>query len=382
MGVEVTLVEDFAALVPYKDAWNRLVEMTPTSTVFQTFEWHQSWWETLRGGARLFVLLAMVDQRLVGIAPLMISSRKDMLRSQRVVEFIGPGASDCCDCILDPDYPDTLSSFFAWLHTHRHRWDLLHLSYLPGHDSSLIAMRVWFGVHAYPTDVRIIDNAPTRFLNDPQEDYRAVNKKSIRRHTTRLERQGTLQYHVYDTPEAILPHLDELFQQHMARWAETATPSFFHDENQRVFYRTLVHALAPMGWLHFSIVWFNDIPLALHFGFLYKKRFVIYKRTFHAAYEKNSPGSVIVKCLFEEALEKGWREIDFSLGGEPHKYQFTNYTRQICSLRVFRRRTDAYLYHLVLTLAPMIRRSWGLKRLAHWFMGTHGMARWRSMRWR
>lgn len=380
MGIQVTLVEDFESLLPYKAAWDRLVEVAPTSTIFQTFEWHQSWWETLGHRFRLFVLLATRDNHLVGIAPWMIAQRKSKLQRQRVINFIGSGSSDYCDFILDPAYPDILPSLCDWLHSHRYQWDVLHLSYIPGTSPLLLQIHTWFRAHHYYTDVGVMNNAPTRLLNNPEDDQKIPRKKSLRRHYNYFNRQGTLRCQVCRTSDEILPYLDELFRQHIARWSTTSFPSIFLDENQQAFYRMLVHTMASTGWLHVAVVLLDDIPLALHFGFVYRGRFVWYKPTFNIEYEKHSPGEVLIKYLFEEVLQAGLSEFDFTIGDESFKYRFANYTRQVCSFRTFRRTTDAITYRLMVTMAPYLRRSWRVKRLARWLMGSQRLAQWRSIR--
>src|SRR5262245_26068402 len=108
--IQISLVEDFAALEPRRAEWNRLVERAGTSTIFQTYEFHASWWKALGAGVRPLVLLAESSGELVGIAPLWVSERKRFLRRQRVIQFIGTESFDYADFIVDRSRPDALSA--------------------------------------------------------------------------------------------------------------------------------------------------------------------------------------------------------------------------------------------------------------------------------
>src|SRR5205085_9660419 len=61
----------------------------------------------------------------------------------------------------------------------------------------------------------------------PESAKAAVNKKSLRRHESALRREGPVEVLQLHDGQAIPPHLDEFFEQHVGRWAQTATPSFF-----------------------------------------------------------------------------------------------------------------------------------------------------------
>ena len=131
----------------------------------------------------------------------------------------------------------------------------------------------------------------------PESTLAAVNKKSLLRHERTLRREGTLDVLHLQDGKAILSHLDEFFEQHVGRWAETATPSFFRRPAVRAFYRRLTERAGDSGWLRFTRLDWNGRAIAFHFGFCYRGSYLWYKPCFAIELARRSPGEVLLRCL-------------------------------------------------------------------------------------
>lgn len=372
--IQIRRVDDLEALWPRRAEWNALVARSQTNSAFQTFEWHSSWWRVFGGDVQLLLLLAESDGQMVGVAPLMVSDRRLLGRWRRVVEFIGTGSSDYCDFITDPARCEVLPLMLSWLLENENQWDVLQLTNIPNTSSTLSTLAEFFSERRYPADVRLLYEAPTRLFGDPVQDQQLVKKKSLRRHYNYFRRSGQLEFKHCQTAEEIMGYLDLFFEQHIRRRALTDTPSLFLDERQRVFYREVVWTLAPTGWLRFSVLLFNQTPLAFHFGFEYGNRLIWYKPTFNVEYARHSPGEVLIKCLLEYALDRGVAEFDFTIGEEAFKYRFANHRRLNYAVRVFRQMTLFHAHRVWLDTKALVKRS---PTLARW--GRSALKRW--LRW-
>ncbi len=372
----VVRVSTLDALDTRRDEWNALVARSHTRTVFQTYEWHVGWWKTLGSERQSLILLAEEGGEWVGIAPLMLSEHRLLGRKRRVIEFIGAGSSDYCDFIVDRASPEVLSLFVRWLSEHNGEWDMLRLSDIPNTTPTLSLLPHLFRPYGYAIDVHQLYEAPTRLLGDPVADERCVNKKSLRRHYNYFRRRGRLEIKHCRTVEEIDQYLDLFFQQHIERRALTDAPSLFLDERQRAFYRALVEELAPTGWLLFSVVLFNDVPLAFHFGFEFGDRLIWYKPTFNVKYAKHSPGEVLIKYLLEYAIQRQMAEFDFTIGEEPFKYRFANHVRHNYAIHVFGRRSLYWHHRLWRDAKAFVKR---FPQLARW--GRRVIRHYETLRW-
>lgn len=362
-SVHVTLVENPDTLWPRRSEWNALVERSATNTVFQTLEWHCSWWKALGGGSRPLILLAEAAGKMVGIAPLMLSEQRLFGRRRRVVEFIGTHAADYCDFVADASQPEIVTLLLQRLIDHADRWDLLHLINIAETSPLLNVLPRFFGERGYAADLQRRHDCPTRVFGDRAADLGLLRKRDIRKKDNELRAQGELEFRLYREAAEIEPLLDAFFQQHIDRWTSTPTPSFFHDERQREFYRQLVRLLAANKWVVFSVVWFNRVPISFHFGYEYGTRVYFIKPTFDPQYAEYAPGMLHIKYVIEYALQHGLKELDFTVGEERFKFRFANHARSNYAARVHAHSMFYGIDRLLLHAKALARRSPAVTRL-------------------
>ena len=132
--------------------------------------------------------------------------------------------------------------------------------------------------------------------------------------------------------------LDQFFDQHVARWAATDTPSLFVEPRNRDFYHALTRYLSPRSWILFTVVEHNGRPVAFHFGFDYSGALMWYKPSFDPAVAAWSPGLVLLRQLIQFAIDTRRKELDFTFGDEAFKTRFTNSARRLIRLKIFRHR--------------------------------------------
>ncbi|MDC0357505.1 GNAT family N-acetyltransferase [Oligoflexia bacterium] len=346
--MQIEVVTDFNTLLPYKDRWNALVDRSETRTVYQTFEWHEAWWHSFGGEHKLHVVLMSKEQELVGIAPLMLTNKRVNGLREKVLSFIGAEnyASDYCDFIVASDDPTILQKMLAWQEEHAPAWTQIDLKNLPSHSRHRTLLEDYCNQASWRVDSSIFAETPTRILGNRDDDLKAANKKSLKRHFNYFKRSGELKFRHCQSEAEILEHLNVFFKQHIERRAETDTPSQFLAANQRAFYERLVPALFSKDWLRFSVLFYNDTPIAFHFGFQFEGSYIWYKPAFDISYFKRSPGEVLLKYLLEYAIEEDLKEFDFTVGGEHFKYRFANKVRTNHRVRIFRRPISFFLARL------------------------------------
>lgn len=304
----------------------------------------------------------------------MISLRRVLGRRQRLVEFIGSRMSDYCDFIVPEAHPRVLTELLTALD--RHGFDLLHVRDFPESSPTPEALKCFFGARGKFIDSRILYEAPTCIFNDPVSDRHLPNKKSLRRHYNYFKRTGVLEFRPKIATREMAGYLECLFEQHVARWALTDTPSLFTDERMRAFFRELAPALAAQDWLLFSVVLYDGRPIALHFGFQYRDRVIWYKPSFDVTLAKHSPGEVLIKCLLEYALDAGVAQFDFTIGEDEFKYRFANAAPVNYAVRVFRRRGEFMASRFLLAAKARVEKIPFLARTSRRLIG-----RWRDHLW-
>jgi CelD/BcsL family acetyltransferase involved in cellulose biosynthesis len=324
-------IRDWTAVEPHADAWNALAAASETATVFQSFEWHAAWWKVFRDDYELRVLLAWAGAQLVAVAPWTLS------RKGRELQFIGSGdySSDYCDLLVHPGHADAVEAFAGWMFANRRKWRSADFRNFPSHSRHRLRLESCLRARSSWVVSEIEAEAPTRILGNAGADREAVGKASLKRRFNHFAKSGRLEFEQLGSEPEIAPLLEQFFEQHVGRRALARGRSQFLDPRQRRFYRELVRALAPRGWLRFAVVRFDGTPIAFHFGFEYGSRFVWYKPAFSAAHAKRSPGEVLLKFLLEYAIARGLEEFDFTVGSEPFKYRFANRVRTNHRIQVY-----------------------------------------------
>ena len=117
--------------------------------------------------------------------------------------------------------------------------------------------------------------------------------------------------------------------------AVTDHPSLFNDARQGLFFTKLTEAADATNWLRFTVVLFNDNPVAFHFGFTYNKSFLWYKPTFDISMAKQSPGEVLLKQLLTYAIDNGLTNFDFGLGNEAFKQRFATHNFMVQNIGMY-----------------------------------------------
>lgn len=351
--IDIRQIPNWDHAEQYHTAWNALV-----TCVFQTYEWNQAWWQSFGAGHELLLLGAFEDSSLVGIAPFMITHQKFPV-PRKTIRFIGSMnyASDYCSFITRPDRGDVLNAFGTWLDSHPELWNELDFFNMVEGSPELAIFQSRFNRNNRSRfDLRYLCDAPTRFLGNPEEDKDLVNRKSLKRHFNWFKNQGELSFGHLEQKKEILGQLDQFFEQHIGRRSVTEDASQFLDPRQKVFYQSLVETMAPQGWLKFFAVHLNGVPIAYHIGFEFSGKFYWYKPTFDIQYIKKSPGEVLLKTLFEYAIDRKLAEFDFTVGNEAFKYRFSNHVRKLYRFRAFRTWAHYALFKTQIQSRALVRR--------------------------
>lgn len=329
-------------------AWNDLLARSDTNTVFQTHEWITSWWQIFGAGRSLRIIAVFDRHRLVGLAPLMEERGEP---GTTLLRFIGDGNSDYCDFLLAEPRLPVLRQIVAALAEQRGRWRTLRLNNIPQRSFTAQNIRpLCAEVHLMPLIRQRIDCPTLVFDPSPARAESVLRKSSLRRPSNYFRAHGKVEFTELTSVDQALSLLPVFFEQHQQRWRGTGSPSLFTDPRVRDFYRVLLERLLPTGWLVFSVVTFDDRPLAFHFGFDYDRRYYWYKPSFDIGHRQHSPGNLLLRFLLQRALERNCREFDFTIGNEEFKRRYSNTLRRNLCLDIFSRR-PAYLISRLLAAA-------------------------------
>jgi CelD/BcsL family acetyltransferase involved in cellulose biosynthesis len=334
--------------------WNALVAETAGSTVFQTYEWFECWWTAFGYRHQLFLITAWDGGSLVGIAPLMVLRRAGL----RQLEFVGSPNADYQDFILGTNAVELLPLLVRYLSEQRGEWDMMVLRNVPTDSPTFAllppAMRLLgLGV----TDLERVACPTLEISSRPVEIRRLIDGYSFRRRLKQLRCHGELTFTRFCTATQVDRYLPQFFEQYVERRRGSVAADVLSRADVRAFFVALAESMLSSGWLHFSALECAGRPIAFHFGFEFRGRLYWYKPSFDPKLARQSPGTALLSYLIRESLERGLKELDFTVGAEAFKYRYATSQRTNANVRVFRRR---WLYLATLGVA------WALRTSARW----------------
>ncbi len=314
--MKVRTISDPAAFNALSEIWQSLWAAQPRPEVFMHHAWARAFVEVYGPGRGLHCLVVEDDCAIKGILPL-FRDAKGALR------FIGDPRSDYSDVLCKPE--DAVS-VVALLVEHLKKLPGLSLSAVPEHA---LLFKTLSATVRHPFTVVMEEPCPAIELDaDGLVAKELLKKESLRRHEKKVAKLGPITLHKAATREEALSLLPVLFDQHVARWRTTSTPSLFEEAGHCRFYERLIQDEVLWPMVDFRVVKAGDRIVATHFGFFHDRRFIWYKPSFDPELSSLGPGEVLLKWLIAAAASEGAVEFDFTRGNEGFKQRFATVTRQ------------------------------------------------------
>jgi CelD/BcsL family acetyltransferase involved in cellulose biosynthesis len=245
---------------------------------------------------------------LVGIAPLYLADR--------IFRFVGVGTTDYLDVLATAEHsPSVIAAFRSYLRDCFKQYDVCYLDCVPV-TSPLLSI----------ADTKnIVDSAPVLFLDSANATFlRNLSsnlRKSLRRSAEQLYDKGDASFDEA-TSETAGPMLDALFRLHAARWAARQQPGVLSDPRVQEFHRAVSHRLLARNCLRLTGIHQNEAWVALLYGMRRGDDVFYYLSGFDPAYERMSPGSLLIQHGIEQAIAERMKRIHFLRGREAYKYHW------------------------------------------------------------
>lgn len=354
--MHIEWIDQFQDIPLSPEQWNNLVQKNDTNTVFQTYEWFESWWKVFGKKHQLVFLVAYDLGSVIGFVPLMLI---DSSYGNKSLHFAGDTNADYCDFVIDGNQLKVISEFLKYIDTVVTDWTTMILLNIPSQSTTLACLQTICQEQDYNIAIKQRVKAPALIIEGRQQQALAlVNKYSVTRHLRRINKHGGIKFINLNKKDQILAYMDLFFEQHIERYRLKNMVSQFVNKDNRQLYIDLVENLDHTGWLLFSVLLHKDKPIAFHFGFNYNNKIIWYKPTFSPSYRAYSPGTLMLKCLVEYAVEIQSSELDFTIGNESFKSRFSNCIRDNQNVVIYRSKALCVLLISLRRLSSKLYRIW------------------------
>jgi CelD/BcsL family acetyltransferase involved in cellulose biosynthesis len=330
MAIDVREIDTLDFFTEADRDWRRLLSTSGEDDVFLTPEWQQSWWETMGAERKPVFLEARIQGRVVGIAPLMLSTR-GRVKKWRKLEFASTGPSDRLGILAEDGRADVQTAIWTYVMEQRW-WDVLELRDMIKGGPTEVATRTVLVDAERGGEV-----CPYISLNGSYSDFLDSLTRDIRhnvsRYSKRLDEIGA-KFKVIGKEQESKQALADLVLVNSERWKETGTGPF-KDPGMIRFLERVIDRFSGQNTVAFHGIWLGETPIAIVMGFFYRNRYLYYIPGFNPEYSRFSPGTVMHAKIIEDSLSRGMKEVDFLRGGESHKYKYGALERDNVHVRMF-----------------------------------------------
>jgi CelD/BcsL family acetyltransferase involved in cellulose biosynthesis len=336
--MDYILHNDFSELDA--NEWNVLLKESITDTPFLRHEYQSAWWRHLGGGewkdAKLVLVSAREDDKLIGIAPLFIAEYEDQpaLLLSGSIEI-----SDYLDVIVRADdHARFVSGLLEFLDSNlADTWSALDWYNLPADSPTLTALKEEASKRGWTHHEEVYHPTPRIALNSSFDDYLAgIDKKQrheIRRKMRRAaESDLNVRFTIVDQSADIEPELDTFFDLmvHDPNKAEFLHPAM------RAQMTDVLRAAHEGGYLWLGFLEINGVKTAASLNFDYENKLWGYNSGVSREHMELSPGWVLLGHTIQWCCENGRREFDFMRGDEDYKYRFGGVNKYVMRARLIK----------------------------------------------
>jgi len=364
-AVAIRCIDSDQGMEDLRQPWLALQEADEQSSVFLTWEWMHSWWVNYGKRQPLRIVVASIDERIVGILPLYIQTvRVFHVFVVRMLRFLGTGgdtAPDYLGPLVAPDCDEAvLDAMVQYIFSHRDAWDVITLSDLL--EESKFQRRVVMHcagtrrAHTTGLSARIVYVALPPSWDDYMASVSADRRSKLRRARKKAEDKGGARFVVRNNPDDVPTALNQLMDLHRRRWSAEGVKHSFSSEEYVAFHRAVVAACAQRGWIRFYCLQIDDRPIAMLYCLRYRNRVFAFQAGFDPEREELRPGLVLISFLLEHAIGEGNAEFDFLRGEHEYKHQWGKSQRRTLAITAYRQRLSAIVYRLRFEWLPALKR--------------------------
>lgn len=348
MELRVEPITDPTALTPWAHRWDQLAAGVP----FRGWYWNQLWWKHYATADVQLLVVAVFDGReLVGLLP---CQRRYALTTGWALELLGGGevCSDYLGLLAAADYEELVAMAVAdWLadtsSDAAFGWDLVRLAAVDADDRTTGALVEHLAARRHRTARQTIARCWRLALPADWAAYEALLSKSHRKQVRRLMRStlesGRAVLRMPGTFDELEQGRRILVDLHQRRRLALGQPGSFASPRFAAFHAELMRAMFATGRLRLHWVEMDGQPLAAEYHLAGDGVIYAYQSGVDPDRSDGEPGRVAAIAIVQQALDEGWRAIDFLRGDEPYKAHWRAGPRPLVELRVAARRPMAEL---------------------------------------
>jgi CelD/BcsL family acetyltransferase involved in cellulose biosynthesis len=359
---------DWAAL---ETLWDALLLATPNHTVFQCYKYQRLWWRHFGDDSELLIVVILLGNAVVGIAPLRIAAVKHYGRYRRQLGFVGSRWEVDRPQLLFPERSAELVRVLVrFLVGQKGRWDIGDFYEQPAGSDASGSLGHEFRAAGLLVGRLRDSECPYLELTGTWQEFRAGKspklRKNLKASRRRLAEAGNVEYRAYDTLPQVGEQLELYRELEKRGWKDEEGVGVGRDGAYFAFYEEMAQAFAASGAFTVRMLGVGGRAVAGTFGLAFDGVYYSLQITHDRELDRCSPGTYLESLEIEDCFGRSYREYEFLGGFLRNKSRWTSTHRHTVELYVYRRTPFlTLLYVLLFRVKPWVKelirpfmRSW------------------------
>ncbi len=383
-GLQVDVGQDWEA---NRSRIRRVLQLSGTTNPFMSFEWLSTWWKYWGKGKRLQLFFFDRGGTTVGFVPLFST------RSMGVTNYyvVGHRTSNYLDVVSAPGEQEAVLRALCRTLAERRSPTLLNLMDVSSASPTYEALRALAGDRTVGLSFYRLYTCPFAALGEDWQKYFAgvmgrKHRSQVRSAARRLAGLGDVRLRVLADAgpiEDMLPKVRAIHEERFRRQYNNAL-----GDRKIAFLQELLPSMSGNA-IALVVLELDEEPIAFLLGLKSGSVLIDYIQGFDPAFERYSPGNLLIFELTEWLVSAGYEALDFSKGDEVYKRRWsTGETENYLALIAIGSgiRLGLYLWRERLRMGSLLwLRRRGYNRTIKRFLGTvrwvlRGPRSWRPVR--
>lgn len=368
--MNVRIIRDLAGVDAFEPKWTELISDSSFHAPYYSWDWYRIWWDhfgkDLRKVSCREPYLISVESdggRTEAIAPMM--REKGRLRGLPAWELrLATAASSPRGGFIFRNgaaHAEVIDAIMGFLQQHRREWDLITLSSLDESTSAIDHIEACCRHRRLPVVRRTAISTPFITIgNDFEEFLHATLNRERRQSTGRKVRKlckQNFRIAEFNRPENIDEGIELTFAVCRASWKASIGADITSSEMKMGFFRDLARHFCQKGQVRIWVAILDDKPIASELHLTDGKKLYFLANDFDQAYEKHSPGAVLLYRVLEQLHQEPIDEFDFGGDAYGYKMKWASGVRKHYNLEIFNNRLySRFLYQAKVNIMPAIHK--------------------------
>jgi hypothetical protein len=362
-------ITEYSELLKIKDMWDNLLAESGINNPYLKHDWFRIAYKHFENKAKLFILLVSSKDKVIAIAPFLISREKYNGICMKRIRFLENVHTPFQDIIVTQRKQESLKTIVDFLYNNIQMWDFMELKEIRDDSENLkILASLCSGVNIFNYQFFMTSSwcSPTNMsLKEGLAKLKPKVRREQKRKIRRIERQGKLSFQIFTKSEEIEKHLDIFFEIYKKTWKGK--------EQNAGFYYQIAREFSKRNEFIIYCLSLNERPIAYTCCLKLENTLFCLKTTFDASYYAFSPGSIMFNKILESAYEnKDIERFDIGRGDERYKQDMGTYPiNHINFIGGHKKTFVSYLLHIRFKLVIYFKKKKLLNTILTFFKDTH-----------